>query len=506
MSTIYEYLERQGPSRSSHVAEWLVRDQGLTAEAARKRLSRIQPPLRKFPVALLPKGESFVYHQDQRSEERFWSNFQQAMRSTGSLFGAAIDGLLARHGVVRDEEFAVISGATATALKGQLLAKSVADRLIHAGVVERRVHTDGKNYINILRNELCFPDWDGMDGRQLTEGIILEGFREWARKLGMASYNLIKIRGEPDRRPVGPFMFDLAGPSYLLPFQISAKQPGFLVADVFVDATLDEFHIAYFIRKTSMLHALLRKRGAGALAVLVADGFTGSALKAGHAAGVLLATPKDLFGQRAGKAIQTLLQTLHNAAAYASSAPERLTKLIDELSEIEGAAGNIRGILFELLAAYLVRRDAVSIDMGKRARDPKTGKTADIDILKFTSQNAECVAIECKGKIPGGSVTLEEAQDWIRRLPIFQAHLRAQSHLKEANLAFELWTSGAFDSDALDYLNIEKTKRIKFPITWKNGLDVLAVAHKAKEKAIADALNQHFIKHPLVEVTVGNLR
>lgn len=481
-----------------------MRDQDLTAEAARKRLSRIQPPLRKFPVALLPKGESFIYHQDQRSEERFWANFHQAMRASGSLFGTAIDGLLARHGVVREEEFAVISGATATALKKQLMAKTVADRLIYAGVVERRMHTDGKSYINILRNELCFPDWDGMDGRQLTEGIILEALRNWARKLGMASYNLIKIRGEPDRLPVGPFIFDLAGPSYLLPLKHSGKQPGFFVADVFAGTTLDEFHIKYFIRKTSMLHTLLRKNGAGTLAVLVADGFTSMALKEGHAAGVLLATPKDLFGQRAGKAIQTLLQTLNNAAAYASSSPERLIKLIDDLSEIEGAAGNIRGILFELLAAYLVRRDAVSIDMGKRACDPSTGKTADIDILKFTSQNTECVAIECKGKMPGGTVTLAEVQNWIRRLPIFQAHLRVQSHLREANLVFELWTSGTFDADALDYLNREKTKRIKFPIAWKDGNDVLALAHKAKEKAIADALNQHFIKHSLVEIMVGN--
>jgi hypothetical protein len=445
-----------------------------------------------------------MYHVEQRSEERFWPNFLQVMRSTRSLFGAAIDGLCARHGVILEEEFAVISGATVAKMKGQLMAKSVADRLILAGVVERR-DMDGKSHINISRNELCFPDRDGMYGRQLTETIILEGLLDWVRKMGMASYNQIKIRGESDRQPIGPFMFDLAGPSYLLPFKHSAKQPGFLVADVFTGITLDEFHIQYFIRKTSMLNSLLQQRGAGVLAILVADGFTGAALKAGHAGGVMLATPKDLFGQRAGKAILTLLQTLNNAAAYASSAPERLTKLIDDLSEIEGAAGNIRGILFELIAAYLARRDAVSIDMGKRACDPKTGKTADIDILKFTSHNAECIAIECKGKMPGGIVTLEEAQDWIRRLPIFQAHLRAQSHLSEAHLEFELWTSGAFDADALGYLNKEKAKRIKFPISWKNGDDVLALAHKAKEKAIADALNQHFIRHPLVEVIVGSV-
>ena len=72
--------------------------------------------------------------------------------------------------------------------------------------------------------------------------------------------------------------------------------------------------------------------------------------------------------------------------------------------------------------------------------------------------------------------------------------------MKETKLSFELWTSGAFDTDAHDFLVKEQVKRTKFPIAWKEGADVLALAHKGKEKAIADALNQHFIKHPLLEV------
>lgn len=499
MTSIFEYIKDKGPSRSSDIVEWLIHEESLTSDAARKRISRILPPLYKFPAMLLPKGESFVYLEGQRDEERFWGIFHKAMRSTNSLFGIAIDGLLARHGVINEEEFAVISGATTKALKGQLTTKTVIDRLSYAGVIKTVTHTDGQTYICISRDEICFPDLNGIYGRQKTEKIILEGLRDWARMIGMASYNKIKIRDEEGRLPIGPYMFDLAGPSYLLPVKPSGKQPGFFVADVFADTTLDEFQIEYFIRKTSILHSLHKRNGSGVLALLVADGFTGPALKAGHAAGILLATPKELFGQRAGKAIQTLAQTLNNAAAYASSSPERLTKLIDDLSEIEGAAGNIRGILFELLAAYIIRRDAVSIDMGVCARNPKTGEIADIDVLKHTSQSAECVAIECKGKMPGGSVTLEEAQEWIRRLPIFQAHLRAQPNLREAHLSFELWTSGIFDADALDYLNSEKKKRTKFPIEWKDGFSVLDLARKHKEKAISNALKNHFIKHPLVE-------
>jgi hypothetical protein len=80
--------------------------------------------------------------------------------------------------------------------------------------------------------------------------------------------------------------------------------------------------------------------------------------------------------------------TLKNVAAYASAeSPERIIGLINDLSEIEGRNGNLRDVLFELLAAYLARRDAVSIDMGVRARDPETGNFADIDVLKVTHQS-----------------------------------------------------------------------------------------------------------------------
>lgn len=43
------------------------------------------------------------------------------------------------------------------------------------------------------------------------------------------------------------------------------------------------------------------------------------------------------------------MDTLTNAAAVAAASPEKLEKLFQKLSSIEGPAGNLRGALFELL-------------------------------------------------------------------------------------------------------------------------------------------------------------
>ncbi len=234
------------------------------------------------------------------------------------------------------------------------------------------------------------------------------------------------------------------------------------------------------------------------LPILVAEGFTGAALTAGHAAGIVLATPTNLFGHKVGAALQSLLVTLKNAAAVATTNPARLASLIDDLSEIEGAALNMRGVLFELISAYLAKLDGSSVDFGITARDPATGKTADIDVLKVRGK-ADCIGVECKGKAPGGVVELYEVENWLNRIPTFRAHLAGEQRFREARIGFELWTTGAFSADALAYLESQKPKRTRTPIDWKDGAAVRLMAKDAKEKAISKALDEHFFEHPLAQ-------
>ena len=50
---------------------------------------------------------------------------------------------------------------------------------------------------------------------------------------------------------------------------------------------------------------------------------------------------------------------------------------------------------------------------------------------------------------------------------------------------------------------MKKAKRTKAPIAWKDGLAVLALANSGKEKAMVDAFQEHFLKHPLAEIALG---
>ena len=494
---IQDYLKEHGPNTAAVIGAWLKAN-GVKAEAARKRLSRAQPPIHSFPVPLFPKGTRFMYLQSQRESERFWTALHRDLRASGSVYGMALDGLLARRGAITVAEFPVISGATVTPIKRQVTAETVMQRLQDARLVTQADYGAGP-VILVAQEALGVANYEGMRARDTVERTILDGVRDWARNIGAASYNQIAIRGEEALKPVQQFRFDLVGPSYLLPLQRGDKRsPGFLVADVFSDGALDEFHVRYFLRKAKALHSTLTS--ATILPILVASEFTSAALTAGHAGGILMATPKALFGRRVGEALSTLLTTLNNAAAYASAdSPERLIGLVNSLKDIEGRSHNLRGPLFELLAAYLVRKDAISIGMGVRTSDPKTGEVAEIDILKVREMARRFVAIECKAREPGGIVNVEEVRHWLRKVNVIQNGLR-QNRDREAEISFEIWTTGNFSAEAQALLSEQKTARTRTPIDWKNGTEVIALASKMREKAVSEVLRQHFVQHPLATI------
>ena len=111
---------------------------------------------------------------------------------------------------------------------------------------------------------------------------------------------------------------------YLLPVRRFDNQNGFVVADVFAECRLDVPHIRYFIRKVQTYQ---KTSNSGALfPILMAENFTGGALTEGRKAGLMLTTPKNLFGRHVAAALADLVETLKRAADIASVDGERFYK------------------------------------------------------------------------------------------------------------------------------------------------------------------------------------
>ena len=498
MTFIENALAEAGPMRAQRLVTAMTESLNISPAAARQRLSRARTPVERYPGRLLPKREAFFYLRSQRHSERYWGNLLRDLREAGSVHACAIDGLAARGGIVPVDEFAVVSGAP-IALKKQVPSAGVVRKLVDLGIMQ-------ENDIGGLGR--CFvanPDavvkplpLSRIRARHLTQNVTLDGLREWVWKNGIGSRNTITILGEDKPCKVGQFRWDLTGPSYLLPVRRANSPHGFVVADVFTEGRLDVPHIQYFIRKVQTYQ---NTSNSGALfPILMAESFTGDAMTAGHRVGLMLTTPENLFGRHVADALTDLMTTLENAAAVAAVDGTRLHDLLSKLSGIEGRAGNMRGIMFELIAAHLAKRDiGGSIDLGVLHTHRHNGEKADLDVVCVTDRNTVQV-IECKGKRPGGTVSLDEVNHWLRKLPIMQDYVASREHLRERKQTYAFWTSGAFETDALIRLRREQANRTSRPITWKDGKAVRQIAATLNLKTIGDALDQHFLNHPLVHI------
>lgn len=501
--TIESILRDEGPCLSSRVCKALEAS-GLAAATARKRIERVAGPVRKLTGLPFRKGVRFMYLDSQRGTRAYWEALVRDVNVAGPAYSAALAALLARGGIVPERHFSIICGAP-IAQTGQVAAGAVLERLLAADLVHR-TEAIGLGICVSLKDSLFLnaKDDGALNARLRTESILLTAVRDWARKLGVASYDAIQTRDGLEALPrVGTFHWDLAGPSYLRPMvrrdPAGKPIPGFLVADVVVGATLDEAAVAAFVRKCTIIGGL--KKLAPLFPVLVADAFSKEAFRLGRSHGIMMATPELLFGREVAEGLSSLMHTLTKAAAMAVEKPEVVGKIFQSLGRIEGAANNLRGDLFEMLVGHCVAKlDDGSIDIGKKVIDPISGGGAEIDVFRV-KEYREVWSYECKGRSPTQVTTLDDVETWLTtKVPRIHNWAVRQERFQGCNFHYEFWTSGTFAADALQRLAAAKAEISRYAIGWKDGPAVRQHAARLKPKSVLNMLDQHFFDHPLARI------
>jgi hypothetical protein len=421
------------------------------------------------------------------------------MRTSGSAYGVAIDSMISRGGVIPTGHFASISGSPIR------LRKHVANEHLLANLEKlellARTTFDGIGEALVVRGYGEPTALHTLRARLIVEDILLSHLADWLRKTSMVSWGKTKTRSAISGSGFGQHEWDLSAPSYAHPFKGYSKgrpNPGFVVADVLLGKQLERNAVQYFIKKCDALRT--QKAIRPFMAIFVASGFSKDAFQAGKKAGLLFVTPQALFGAEIGEALGKLLDTLTNAAAAAKQ-PDVVAELFSKLSVIEGAASNLRGPLFELIVAYLVRaKEAGTIEIGNIVRDPDPpNKTVEIDVL-LVQGRAEIKAYECKGKLGNLSVTKAEAMKWLtEQVPVIRRAFLAQPRYANAKFSFELWTTGKFAPDAVQYLKEQQAQTKKFSISWKDGTAVIDAARDQQASSIIKTLNEHYAGHPLAK-------
>lgn len=490
-----DILKTLGPCLSTDLTDYLVAHRGLSSAAARQRVSRGAPQIKRLAHMPFARKARFLYHQDDYASPYYWENLYAAIFATNGPYARALGAVQARE-VVPLGHFLGACGAP-IAQKKQLSARTVLDRMVAANVlVEQALPGLGPCVMTKKMYERHQQSLDelaiAIRSRLIAENVLLDSVREWLRRLAMVSFNTVRTRGEEMPR-VGTFAWDLTAPSYLTSVLTRAKdkgvKSGWVVCDVLLIENVQLEHVGPFLHKVRSLDAL--KNIGRTMFILVAQGYDADTFKALRSAGIMPATPKSLFGEDVAEGFRELIQTL-NVAAKGSFDPEKFDKLFSKLGKLEGAVGNMRGAFFELLVAEIVRRNAAGLVKLNKICKGEDGN-AEVDVYHL-NEGIAAQMIECKGVAPGTLVDDDEVGLWLTT-----RITRVRHHLQNLGWSgplpkFELWTSGALSTQARE--RIEKTRLAnvkKFEIIVVEG-DALRIAVKAvNDTSLLKTFERHFL-------------
>jgi hypothetical protein len=493
---IEQILDNEGPMLSSSVIQRLS-ETGLSKASARQRVARAKKTVYRLKQLQFPNRSQFLYLPSQYKKQIYWDGLLKAIEAS-SLYGCGINALRARGDMMPRYLFDVYSGSPTSPLKGHQVSETILRRLLEVEVI--RTHANPSIGTSIVINESINSNIDTAEirARLLAESILILAVKQWVRNVGIASYHKVKTRGEGAN--FGKFAWDLVCPSYIYPFRDTISKgtkpkPGFFVCDVMLAKDLSPQSIRFFLNKNRILR--IQRNTRPFMSMLLAQGYDKNAFGEGRTAGTILTTPRTLFGDQVADGLKSLVELLTKRA---DADGEAIHLLFSNLSKIEGAAHNLRGSLFELVVARLVFIEhGGSWDLGRTVIDPTSGALAEMDVF-LVCKGHEVRTYECKGKEPGGTVSSSEVEEWLtRKVPKIRSWIISESRFSGFDLHFEIWTSGIFSPDALEFLKSSKDKIRKYNIAWKEGSQVLQTARDQHETRIVDLLSEQFLRHPLAK-------
>ena len=196
MGEIVDILKLYGPSLSSDLVQRLVDEQGMTPATARKRVSRAGGEVKRLGGIVFPHKARFIYLQQQFGSPYYWSNLAEALISTNSAYGFAIAALRQRNVIIPTAQFPIICGSPFRQQR-HLPPETIFTRLSDAKLLTKVIVPGVGECVALTQNEEHYHSVsDALRAQLFTENMLLTAVKDWLRKLGIASYGKVALRGE----------------------------------------------------------------------------------------------------------------------------------------------------------------------------------------------------------------------------------------------------------------------------------------------------------------------
>lgn len=494
-SPIELILKNHGPMLTSQLSLHLQALYAISAESARKQISR--RPSHVHTLAYLPfaKGARFIYCVDDYGTALFWNCLEKALEESSKGYSLALKSVRAREGIIPLRHFQIACGSPKI-LSKHLSAETILKRMQQAKLLHV-LNIDGVGQCVTTSSDPSYVTLsvENLKARILVEKLLLDSLKTWAKNLALGSFNKFQIRDEKAENPVvGPFEWDMTSPSYLmgLTTQNEGKpSPGFFVCDLLLNGTINEKAVEPFIHKLKTIRNL-HKIGR-LFPIFVAEKYTREAFQKLREVGAIPATQSALFGEEIADGLKMLMHTLADSASHTKS-PEKFDKLFSSLSKLEGAIQTMRGAFFEYIVADLLRKTIPNVNIRMNNVIMDNGKTtAEVDIILEAEDYVSF--IECKGLNPARVIPADLVKHWLDKLQTVRQWALTNRTWQGKTFKFEFWSTSRSGKQSYDLYEKAKRNTLKYELHLRDRNALSASLSTLSDKHLKRVFEQHFLDY-----------
>lgn len=485
MTQIEIILKKQGPLLSGELAAILMEKGAPSKDAARKQIERARPPVRKIR-GFFSDNQSYLYLEDQFQKEIYFEELKKAFSTSAKRFHAIVSLFEYHYGFLQDNHAPAYSFSPVKKLIGHKLYSGIIQELLNLNIIS---YEEPMYRLNTYLLDSAVANLSKYKAIEIGKNFVLAQFTSWARSIGLVSYNTAQYYSEFSK-----FLWAFTSPSYIKSLTKYNKEkliPAFVLADILIGKEAAEQDVSFFVEK--ILIVTSQRNSSHIIPFLIVESVTPEALKKLKENGIVVAFVNKLFGNEYQQLLQALINTITNAGAILKKNPDDYLTLIQKINKlVDGKTNNLRGDLFELAVGYYHSRQCQSLDIGKRILFE--GKPKELDVLAI--YHDRIVVSECKGYKT--LLNLSVIEEWVtEKLPFIRDWVLDQTPYEGKQLVFQIWSTGGFDSESLDYLQKICSKTKKYKIEFFDQEQIKRKARETGSKKFTEILQQYYFGEEL---------
>jgi hypothetical protein len=480
VTKVESLLREKGPTLSGELIQLMHERDGVSNDAIRQRLSRLKEPVCRLK-GIFTENQILFYLKEHQLQPEYYNGLVRALSTAAKRYYAVLTAIQYHQGFIRAHRIASYTFSPVGNLKGHKRIDIILADLLKWDLIRREGEYVATTANAGLNTGAKFRHSKAVE---LAQSVVLNQFVNWAKSIGLVSYNTPMLEAE-----FGKLQWGFVAPSYVTGITrvLDQTKPAFVVADVLVGKKANIEDVSFFIRKVDILKN--QRNLMNFMPFLLLESVEEDAFRVLKQHGIITAFVSKFFGEAYTHLLQSLIATVTNAGAILKKNPNAYLELLEQIEKlIGGKTNNLRGDLFELAVGYYHSKGQ-QLTIGRLINHE--GKQRELDVLAVYGQQVRIA--ECKGY--KHQLDKPDVENWLsEKVSVIYKWAKDPNLFQHHDIVFELWSTGGFTLDAENYLHEQAGRVVKYKIEFYAEADIMRKAKEARVKRLEEIMREYFIK------------